>query len=1034
MEGILAGHYRIIRPLGSGGFAETFLAVDEHLPGKPACVVKQLKLAVRDPDALQTAKRLFNLEAKTLYRLGNHDQIPRLLAHFEQDGEFFLVQEFVDGLALNQEWLNTLPLSEQDVLLLLQDVLQVLVFVHQQGVIHRDIKPSNLIRRRSDRKMVLIDFGAVKQVSNPNASDATLAANYTIAIGSPGYMPIEQQLNQPRFSSDIYALGILALQALTGIPPTRFPRDEQTHGVACVLFDSALSIDPALATILDRMVCEDHRQRYPNASAALQALSPRLANLGLEVTQTPFPAIAVSVNPMGDADTLQGSADTNLTLSPTDAGTQNQADVRRASEITATIPPDLAPISPAPAVSEPHASGNAVSTNVLPLAPFSSAISLGDAQLNSRELRNRQALLNKVNHYWIKGVLDTSLHDQVLMTLGMEARSQAVASPWNVAVEMEQSPIDALPKGTPIIAVWDQLGTGRTLLILGEPGAGKTNALLQLTRDLLQRAEQDISHLIPVVLNLSSWSGEHQTIANWVIQELSIKYQVPKQIGQPWVENQQLLLLLDGLDEVRPQHRSACVTALNQFQQTYSAEMVVCSRIKDYEALSTRLTFQSAVYLRSLTASQIDDYLNHLSGDLTGLRSLLAEDASLQELAQSPLILNIMVLAYQGLTARGLPRTNTVEECRQQLFDAYLDRMLKRRGTKNHYSETQTIRWLSWLAQELRHTSQTIFLIERIDRSWLQTPPQRWAYILLASLIVSLVLGWLTALSSGFKNWLTVELIVAASYGSVQILLAWLVIRVEQMAASPLKARLQRQVNSLSGGVLTGVLFGLIAGIQIRPDVGLIVGLLLAPFVTMMEWFTGGILTLSYLSPVETLRWSWKNVKAYLLFGILGAGIIGLSLGWAGFLGRSPLHGLILGSLAGFIFGILSGLRASAEIGTRTVPNQGTWRSVKTATIVALSISIGALIAIQLLGHFFPVSPTFGMFFGLFMGLIMGGAATIVHLSLRLVFYGSGCIPWNYARFLDYACDRILLQKVGGGYIFIHRLLMEHLANLTPPK
>ncbi|HEY9726221.1 MAG TPA: AAA-like domain-containing protein [Chroococcales cyanobacterium] len=299
METLLAGHYQIIKHLGGGGFGQTFLARDTHLPGNPWCVVKQLKPLVNDPQTLATAKRLFDREAETLYRLGTHNQIPRLLAHFEQEGEFYLVQEFIEGQPLNEELVPGKQLSEAEVIALLQDILQVLAFVHQQNVIHRDIKPANLIRRKSDGKIFLIDFGAVKAVSSQAA--ATYGqTTITVSIGSPGYMPSEQQSGQPHFSSDIYAVGMVGLQALTGLTPLnkdvnqKLPKDAFGE-FSCAAFCDRVShaggdrtsVSPGLAAILDKMVRYDYRQRYRNATAALQSLE-QLVALGESVTyETP---------------------------------------------------------------------------------------------------------------------------------------------------------------------------------------------------------------------------------------------------------------------------------------------------------------------------------------------------------------------------------------------------------------------------------------------------------------------------------------------------------------------------------------------------------------------------------------------------------------------------------------------------------------------------------------------------------------------------------------------------------------------------
>ncbi|MFB8792461.1 MAG: tetratricopeptide repeat protein [Potamolinea sp.] len=266
----LGGRYKLISQLGSGGFGQTFLAEDLHLPGHPRCVIKQLKPQVSDAKSLEMARRLFDTEARVLYQLGDHDQIPRLLAHFEDDQEFYLAQELIEGDPLTQELSGGKVWREAKVIAMLQDLLKVLAFVHEQNVIHRDIKPSNLIRRREDDAIVLIDFGAVKQVSTqfltPDSGDTK-----TISIGTQGYTPKEQLGGNPRYSSDVYAVGIIAIQALTGVHPRLLPEDPQTGEITWRERAPQTSLE--LTAILDCMVCYDFRSRYPNATAALEALS-----------------------------------------------------------------------------------------------------------------------------------------------------------------------------------------------------------------------------------------------------------------------------------------------------------------------------------------------------------------------------------------------------------------------------------------------------------------------------------------------------------------------------------------------------------------------------------------------------------------------------------------------------------------------------------------------------------------------------------------------------------------------------------------
>ncbi|MBD2356021.1 molecular chaperone DnaK [Tolypothrix sp. FACHB-123] len=266
----LGQRYNIIQLLGKGGFGETYLAEDLYIPvePKPRCVVKRLCPQVIQPDIL----RLFETEAKTLYNLGqNHEQIPKLLAYFEQNGEFYLIQEFIEGHDLGKELTPGKILSEPYTIKLLQNVLEVLAFVHQNNVIHRDIKPSNIMRRKPGGKLILIDFGAVKQagIFSPNISGQT---SLSVSIGTPGYMPSEQALGKPRLQSDIYALGMVAIQALTGIPPHLLSEDDDGE----LLWQNRVQISDDLASILTKMVRYDWRQRYANAGDVLQTLNETL--------------------------------------------------------------------------------------------------------------------------------------------------------------------------------------------------------------------------------------------------------------------------------------------------------------------------------------------------------------------------------------------------------------------------------------------------------------------------------------------------------------------------------------------------------------------------------------------------------------------------------------------------------------------------------------------------------------------------------------------------------------------------------------
>lgn len=264
----LGGRYEILQSLGSGTFGKTFLAKDSHLPGSPLCVVKQLKPELRNEADLEIARRLFNTEAEVIHQLGSHPQIPQLFAYFEQDQEFYLVQEFIDGQDLDTELTAGTKQDESYVIPLLKDLLGILSYVHQNNVIHRDIKPSNVIRRKTGQ-LVLIDFGAVKQIGTIMGKPSGTMLS-TVMIGTPGYMPSEQSAGKPRFSSDVYAVGMMAIQALTGISPHELPEDHKTGEIN---WQHLAQVNDDLADILTKMVRYDWRERYPSAIEVLEAIN-----------------------------------------------------------------------------------------------------------------------------------------------------------------------------------------------------------------------------------------------------------------------------------------------------------------------------------------------------------------------------------------------------------------------------------------------------------------------------------------------------------------------------------------------------------------------------------------------------------------------------------------------------------------------------------------------------------------------------------------------------------------------------------------
>jgi eukaryotic-like serine/threonine-protein kinase len=256
MNIIVDGRYQIIKRLGKGGFAHTYLAKNLTAPGEPKCVVKQLRPKIEHPRMLQ----LFKLEAAILARF-KHSQIPKQVECFEHQGDFFMVQDFVAGDDLSKEFTIGHQWSEAKVVRFLREMLKVLGYVHQKQAIHRDIKPANIIRRWDNGQLCLIDFGAVQDLGSDSATPNPV-------VGTPGYHAPEQANGAATFSSDIYALGMTAIQFLTGQYPLHLPKNESREAI----WRDLTQISDRLATILEQMTRVDEIERYESTAAVLADL------------------------------------------------------------------------------------------------------------------------------------------------------------------------------------------------------------------------------------------------------------------------------------------------------------------------------------------------------------------------------------------------------------------------------------------------------------------------------------------------------------------------------------------------------------------------------------------------------------------------------------------------------------------------------------------------------------------------------------------------------------------------------------------
>ncbi|MBD2415304.1 hypothetical protein FACHB389_17675 [Nostoc calcicola FACHB-389] len=581
---------------------------------------------------------------------------------------------------------------------------------------------------------------------------------------------------------------------------------------------------------------------------------------------------------------------------------------------------------------------------------------------------NQRMLLGEVKQEVVSR-LKQSLHSTLLINLGKELQPEQVNRPWDLEIKIGSKSPEPLPQTTKIIDVFDKEEIAGRLLILGTPGSGKTTTLLELAQALIERAEVQADYPIPVLFNLSSWKDDNQSIAEWLVAELQSKYTVSSIFSKNLLKERQILPMLDGLDELQSIRQELCVQKINQFfNSEYRTQyLVVCSRIEEYKVYQSQLLLRGAICLQPLSYFQIRSYL--VSLNRTDLWSAIRFHEQLLELVSIPLFLSFAILAEQELSIPIWQEQKSRESRIHYLIYAYTKRMLTRKINENNSyvgtklpTSRQTKNWLNWLAQQIQHTSETEFLIEKMQPYWLVNTSSIKIYKLFFGLIFGL-----------------------------NILL------------------------------VTGISLGLIAGLNVGVFGGLILGGLFGCIFGMI-----GGLTSETIFLFEIINWiniSLEDLFIGLFFVLPLVPYFWMIIAW-----KALIFGLILGVIIGIINGLYS-KQPILDIKTKIIPNQGIWISTSHAVFFG---SIGGLIFIVIGGLIFGVTGgiSLGLIGGLIFGLLGGGNAAIQHFSLRLTLYFKHYIPWNYARFLDYCTERMLLQRIGGRYRFIHRLLQDHFAQM----
>jgi hypothetical protein len=615
----------------------------------------------------------------------------------------------------------------------------------------------------------------------------------------------------------------------------------------------------------------------------------------------------------------------------------------------------------------------------------------GNVLLQNQSAQNQteQLILKKVN-LEVNSRLEDSLHNRIFVNLDKQYRPEQVERLWDAQIKIGTKAPANIPLDTSILEVFEKPDIAGHLLILGDLGAGKTTTMLDLAKSLLEKAKQDTDEPIPVIINLSSWKNLRQSMSEWLIEELKSKYKISKRIFRKCLENKRLLPMLDGLDEVKPESQESCIDAINLWlnDELCPLFIVICSRQEEYTNHHNQLNLNGAILLKSLTDNQIQSYLTNI--DRNELWELLQGNPELLQLVRTPLLLSITILSYSELSLDEWHQQNSTKNLIKLLLDAYIQTMFRRRFGNISYRndklplDKQTKYWLKSLALQMGKESQTEFLVEKMHSStWLLNT---------SKIIYRFIIGFILCL----------------------------------LFIMPIR-----------------VIFGDILGSIMALSIGVVFG-----YASMLE-----------IELAETFDWSFtKAKKSFLSWFIPWMTIIifvGIIIGIVYWIRYSPIHGvlmtfvsiLMLGffiSLTAIFFSVIDGLDG-VEITLKTIPNQGVWKSANNALFTSLFcvLTFGVTgLSIGLCGGMFfgeildkisfgiIVGLVYGLFFGLMVGLKFGGFTCIQHFILRTILFCNGIIPWNYTGFLNYCTERLFLQRVGGRYRFIHRLLQEHFAEM----
>ncbi len=1030
-------------PVGQGAMGVVYKAFDPDL--RQTVAIKVIRRELLEDVGEQNWRQRFKNEAIAGRRL-RHPNIVPVYDYGEEDDCSYIVMGFVEGRPLREVLRSGHRFSIPEALSVMEQLLDALDHAHGQKVVHRDIKPANVLVGE-DGQLQVADFGIAK-------IDVAGLTRTGAVMGTPGYMSPEQCQGLPSDQrADIFAAGVILYELLTGERP--FRANVEVAALQQVLSPqpvkpSELNLDVPLAIdqVVAKAMATRREERFPSAREFAVALE-RAVRTG------PTPAADVQSMPT-ITDTVPVRGDQR----PRNTGKSVLATAAVAESHTVAYfsdPQELASLVRADAsrTFQDHSATRAQPRH----------------DTRPADQRGLRVLFENVRGL-AEDVLKREPNDAALLPLDKAWTGESLDHPWDAIVERLGTTPERIPREKRIVELFNQVG--QSLLILGEPGSGKTTALIQLASGLIAQMNPGTLETVPVVVNLSSWNRAYLNFASWLTREIADKYRVPEKASAAWFEDGRLVLLLDGLDEVSDGERAACAMAINHIRNVVpSLGLAVCSRSREYHALPVKLRLLGAVRIEPLTTDQVDEYFSRAGSKLAVLRSVWIDDPALQTLATSPFMLDIMSRAYADASPDALasPRLGTVEARRKHLFDTYVNRMFEHRPAAAHRdTKEQTVHWLSWLARKMLQHSQSEFLIEQLQPSWLASRGLLFFYtvclrlLVISPLFMILILlpsSWLfrnttpsgpnpEQMAHGVGTIVAIAMLLVIITDAVQFLLsskaqelrppaplwkkiAWIAIfavlvslATWSVTADPILAS-----SALGGGIGAGLLcIRRSCVLSTKRDVYMVDALTWSGTGALKGSMGALSVTFGLLTLMLALVFYQQGVFAKL-------GVILSPHVWPRIqpILLNMLVTLLLPvALVAIEFGvILGGLRVKT-LETRATPNHGIKSCIGNAVRVGMGTITFAIVVTAAASWYvpalFPFVPSFWLMTG-FVALWYGLQDAGYHGTLRALLAWSRNAPWRFAHFLDHATKLIFLKRVGGGYIFIHRMLLEHFAAMT---